>query len=465
MLEVFAGSARLSQCRALTGLKVGTPIDIRNGFDIMTSKGRQMVLDIIREQQPDVVWLAPVCGPWSIVQNINDPKIVAEKRARYLPMIDFVASIARYQQSKGLYFIIENPQKSKIRTLKSIMDLMKHAQVTWNNLDLCAFGLRDPDTKLRSLKLTSLTHNLPKEVMRPIFRRCSNYLNKEKHLHQPLEGNTKSQGSHTKLAQTYPFSFCQEMPHILLRFLKAKPLDNEVFLLEDMFEPFSDSDISYIRSDLDKIDEEYNMTSTSTRVKNQDPPFNNKVDPLYIQDSEVTKLQKAMKQFPQGTELDLESSNKSDSRILAIHNGARRLRYLCIPHTPYNKCIMYNRTIGVNSPLTTPPDDACVFLWQVNSPEKLWILPAHRCDWNEFNPTQWHVLVFSQNRMSFKEAPTIRPMPIDQQGDHNGGDDGGGSSELHGGSHQAEYFHLVLVLSEVVYVVCHLLPDRGGGSH
>ena len=64
-----------------------------SGFDVMTSKGRQMVLDIIREQQPDVVFLAPVCGPWWIMQNINNQKIVAEKRARYLR---FVASVARY---------------------------------------------------------------------------------------------------------------------------------------------------------------------------------------------------------------------------------------------------------------------------------------------------------------------------------------------------------------------------------
>ena len=48
-------------------------------------------------RQPDVVRLAPVCGPWSVTQNINDPRTVAEKGARFLPMIDFVASIARYQ--------------------------------------------------------------------------------------------------------------------------------------------------------------------------------------------------------------------------------------------------------------------------------------------------------------------------------------------------------------------------------
>ena len=38
VLEIFAGSARFSQCCALSGLKVATPVDIRTGFDVMTSK-------------------------------------------------------------------------------------------------------------------------------------------------------------------------------------------------------------------------------------------------------------------------------------------------------------------------------------------------------------------------------------------------------------------------------------------
>ena len=58
-----------------------------------------------------------VCGPWPILQHINDPKLVAEKRATYLPMIDFIAWVARHQQNQGLYFIIEKCQTSKIWTL------------------------------------------------------------------------------------------------------------------------------------------------------------------------------------------------------------------------------------------------------------------------------------------------------------------------------------------------------------
>ena len=111
VLEIFAGSARFSQCCALTGLKVGTPVDIRTGFDVMTSKGQHMVMEIIKEQAPDVMFMAPVCGPWPNMQNIQqDQQRVWEKRKRYLPMVEFVASIARYQLKHGRYFIIENPQ-------------------------------------------------------------------------------------------------------------------------------------------------------------------------------------------------------------------------------------------------------------------------------------------------------------------------------------------------------------------
>ena len=38
-LELFSGSARLSQSAALAGLKVGAPEDLRTGFDLDTRSG------------------------------------------------------------------------------------------------------------------------------------------------------------------------------------------------------------------------------------------------------------------------------------------------------------------------------------------------------------------------------------------------------------------------------------------
>ena len=217
-------------------LRLGLPIDTRTGFDVMTSKGRHMVMEIIREQAPDVILTAPVCGPWSNMQNIQqDQQKVGEKRRRYLPMVEFVASIARYQLKHRRYFIIKIPQTSRIWYLKCMQQLFSDPSVTWGDFHFCAYGLKDPESGLRSLKPTSLMHCLPSEVMRPIFRRCKNFSSSVKHEHQPLEGNAGTFGSRTKLTQVYPYQFCQDLAHILLRHLQVKPLDNEVYLLKGLF--------------------------------------------------------------------------------------------------------------------------------------------------------------------------------------------------------------------------------------
>ena len=62
-LELFSGSARLSQVAAMNGLKVGTPIDLRTGFDILKVEGRKKAMEIIERQEPSVVAMAPDCAP------------------------------------------------------------------------------------------------------------------------------------------------------------------------------------------------------------------------------------------------------------------------------------------------------------------------------------------------------------------------------------------------------------------
>ena len=125
-------------------------------------------------------------------------------------------------------------------------------------------------------------HCLPPEVMRPIFRRCKN-----KHEHQPLEGNAGTFGSRTKLAQVYPYQFCQDLAHILLRHLKVKPLDNEVCLLEDLFEPFTIKKVDILRKEMEAIDNQFNMTSSSLAVRIQDLPFNKAASPEVSEDDEA----------------------------------------------------------------------------------------------------------------------------------------------------------------------------------
>ena len=264
VLEISAGS------------KGGTPVDIRTGFDVMTSKGRHMVMEIIREQAPDVIVMAPVCGPWSNMQNVQqDQQKVGEKRRRYLPMVEFVASIARHQLKHRRYFIIENPQTSRIWYLKCMQQLFSDPSVTWGDFHFCAYGLKGPESGLRSLKPTSLMHCLPSEVMRPIFRRRNSLSSSVKHEHQPLEGNAGTFRSRTKLAQVYPYQFCQDLAHILLRHLQVKPLDNEVCLLEDLFEPFTIKQVDILRKEMEAIDKGVQHDQQQSCSQNPRPAVQN----------------------------------------------------------------------------------------------------------------------------------------------------------------------------------------------
>ena len=184
--------------------------------------------------------------------------------------------------------------------------------MTWGDFHFCAYGLKDPESGVRSLKPTSLMHCLPPEVMRPIFRKCKNFTSSV----------------------------------ILLRHLKVKPLDNQVYLLEDLFEPFTIKQVDILRKEVEAIDKEFNMTSSSLAVRIQDLPFNKDVQPLVIQDPLVQKFQKTMKQHPPRTEIDIFKQDPNDWRCQNMWNGCKKLGQLCISSTQYHACTACVHTIG-----------------------------------------------------------------------------------------------------------------------
>ena len=56
--------------------------------------------------------------------------------------------------------------------------------------------------------------------------------------------------------------------------LEGEELDNEVYLLEDLVEPFTIKQVDIVRKEMEAIDKEFNMTSSSLAVRIQDLPFN-----------------------------------------------------------------------------------------------------------------------------------------------------------------------------------------------
>ena len=81
-------------------------------------------------------------------------------------MVEFCARVAMVQIEHGRYFSIENQASSKIWFTKCFQRLPTKHAATYGALDMCAFGMRDPNGYYDYMP-TSLLHNFPDGTLNP----------------------------------------------------------------------------------------------------------------------------------------------------------------------------------------------------------------------------------------------------------------------------------------------------------
>ena len=344
-LELFAGSARLSHVASMQGMKVGQPIDLRTGFDILTSDGRMRTMKIVEEQKPTWIHMAPLCGPWSQMQNINDQSTVEAKRRKYMPMVEFCVKVAIHQLENRRYFTIENPATSKMWYTKCFERLLKHYMVGYGTLDMCAYGLLDP-SGYYYYKPTSLVHNFG-EALQPVFKRCSNGLGGEKpyHQRQPIEGNAPGYGSRTNLAQIYPYKFCLTLVKTILPIGNVRCLaPAQSGIVIDLLDNFSVEELTSIEKDVRSVytDSEHVVYSNvAGKQTNEHLPVNN---------HDVKRAMNTINSLPNGSHYDPFKLN--------LHNEIALMRKLYISTMPFENAaimlgslqplrVLYRHTTGV----------------------------------------------------------------------------------------------------------------------
>lgn len=393
-LELFSGSARLSQVAAMNGLRVGQPIDLRTGYDILTSEGRAKCMKIIEEQRPEVVFMAPVCGPWSILQNINDWYKVEEKRKKYLPMIEFCVRVAKYQLAHGRHFIMENPQTSQMWYTQVIQYLLKNPTVGYDTLDMCAFGMRDPNGYYY-YKPTSLLHSMGPDVLTPVFRRCPNKLggaghgHRTQHVHQPIEGHSPGHGSRTKLAQIYPYRFCSTLIRSLLplgnvRGLYAVQLSLTTDLLDDCFRSPELHELQKIAaSDTAPV-----FTTTS------------KANAIPVKQFHIRRTLTYINSLPVGYQYDPFQ--------LELHHDLTVLRQRYFPQIPFENAVILR---GLLSPLRLQlrHKQGVLLMWRKTDHTQIYLLQHPQTDLSQLIPKQWSAILFWNNS---GEVPTPNNQPV-----------------------------------------------------
>jgi hypothetical protein len=103
---------------------------------------------LIQQQNPEVVFMAPVCTPWSPLRNIAPLEVREAERKIMLPMVKFCVQVALHQKSKGRFFIIENPENSAMWNQEDMAALAALEGSNWGTTDMCCYGLRDPVSSL-----------------------------------------------------------------------------------------------------------------------------------------------------------------------------------------------------------------------------------------------------------------------------------------------------------------------------
>ena len=113
--------------------------------------------------------------------------------------INFCAQLAQRQLQSGHRVMFEHPKGSSAWKLPKMRDLC--ARMLEVDLDMCAFGLRVPD----SLPIKKATHLLLSHAnTRALARRCPQHLH---HHHQVVAGSCPGIGSTSRYAGRYPPGF------------------------------------------------------------------------------------------------------------------------------------------------------------------------------------------------------------------------------------------------------------------
>ena len=409
-LELFSGSARLSQVAALSGLRVGTPVDFRTGFDLNRSLDRQRVMSIIEKQKPMFIFMAVECTAWSIMQNASDPEYRRKKQQKAMPMVEFCSAVAKYQIDHGRFFLIENPSTSSIWYTRSFTRLLNyHQAVTWDNLHMCAFGMKDPNGYYY-YKPTSLMHNLDPKVIKPVFKRCPNLKQpgdakapSPRHFHQPVEGSASGHGSRTKLAQVYPYKFCQTLVDSLLLLGNPRALCTSTSLLcADFFTDLSEQELKGLALALSEsvVSEFPCFLETDSSLLQTRPKRDAYLsDSLPVQDYHTRRALNKINSFPHATELD------PSTLVLATDLYYLRRKY--IPHMTFQKAFVCRGTFAwLREKIRTCP--GVVILWKKRDPTRLWICDASTLSLDPLIAAHWSAIFFWNSDGSTPVAQPLR---------------------------------------------------------
>ena len=221
-LEVFAGSAGLTQAMKKKGFGTHTPYEAyphrKTYVKEQDIEDDEVFADLKRQIGAGAFWYVHFglpCSSWSAIQRLNkgtrrahipegDGSLAREVRGNLLA--SRVAQLCQLQSKQGLFYSIENPKDSYVWAFQPVAELRTGAFDVC--FDQCEYGLIPvhlPKTsKFRIKKPTRLLTNMPE--LKSLVKACSHT-----HPHFCCMGSVKTEDGWTSVAAAagrYPLALC-----------------------------------------------------------------------------------------------------------------------------------------------------------------------------------------------------------------------------------------------------------------
>lgn len=218
--EVFVGVGLVSQYLRQAGTEVKT-FSLQNGWDLTDRHEQRVFLDMMDHEEPDDVWISPMCGPWSSLQELNsltdDARWELEQKRKWHEshVLNFSSTVFNKQVQAGRYAHLEHPKSARSWRTRPFRRLMAKFHVEF---DQCEYGLNVDGDGLNK-KPTRVATN--KRSMCMLHRLCSG-----EHFHVPLKG-----GNRPARAENYPPELAWRIAAIMAA--PDQHHENDIFPLED----------------------------------------------------------------------------------------------------------------------------------------------------------------------------------------------------------------------------------------
>ncbi|CAJ1342740.1 unnamed protein product, partial [Effrenium voratum] len=204
IMEAFAGSAKISKMSSAYGLKAVTPLDFNTGVDLSTKHGQDICNSLMDRYHPLFFFAEIDCRPWVLLQdNVNflhRPHELQSWRDSVRRMVARTASWCLKQHNAGRYFLIENPDNSRLWAEPTIDELRQLTNAFEVKCHHGAYGATNSKGQLIRKTFRFLTNN--QHMANALMRKLSP---------EALQQCVPLEGKEVTLSQEYSDGLVKEM--------------------------------------------------------------------------------------------------------------------------------------------------------------------------------------------------------------------------------------------------------------